>query len=59
MDRRNCENSNWSFSCTVEWVFLVGITIQDSIFGNNILKIIGVICLFGFFKILPQNKNLF
>ncbi len=39
--------------------FMGGLTIQDSIIGNSILRIIGVICITGFYKTLPKNNNLY
>lgn len=39
--------------------FMGGLTIQNSIIGNSILKIIGVVCIVGFYKTLPKNNNLY
>lgn len=37
--------------------FIGGITIHNSIIGNSIFKIIGVICLVDFWKTLPNKNN--
>lgn len=40
--------------------FFMSITIDDSIIGNSILKIMGFLCIYGFAEIFQEkNKNLY
>lgn len=37
--------------------FLIGVTVEDSIIGNGIVKGLGAIFLIGFMKMIPKNNR--
>lgn len=36
---------------------LIGITVEDSLVGNSIVKGIGAVCMIGFLKMVPRKKD--
>ena len=46
-----------SFILLLVGCLLIGVTVEDSLVGNSIVKTIGALCIIGFTKIFPYKKN--
>ena len=49
-----------SFILLLAGSLFIGVTVENSIVGNSIVKIIGALCLIGFVRMFPKsNHNLY
>ena len=46
-----------SFILLVIGSLLIGVTVEDELIGNSIVKGIGALCIIGFLKIVPRKKD--
>ncbi|WP_176167204.1 hypothetical protein [Mesobacillus jeotgali] len=46
-----------SFILLIIGSLLIGITIDDSLIGNSVIKAIAALCMIGFFKMVPRKKD--
>ncbi|MBT2680444.1 hypothetical protein J7E38_15645 [Bacillus sp. ISL-35] len=46
-----------SFILLIIGGLLIGVTVENSLIGNSIVKGIGALCVIGFLKIVPRNKD--
>lgn len=48
-----------SFTLLLLGSLFIGMTVQDSIIGNSIVKILAALCYIGFWRMIPKNKKLY
>jgi hypothetical protein len=46
-----------SFILLLVGCLFIGITVEDSLVGNSIVKTIGALCIVGFLKIIPRKNH--